>query len=122
MEPRTSQGQMVSYYLKMEPHLFRAAVEDQFARIRRERDAAQAAAREAPPAEQTDKGELVLYRRARLHSALLSAHPCIQLSELTTLLLDCAHSARARRAVGCLRAPLSLGTSVHRTGGGGTGA
>ncbi len=90
MEPRTSQGQMVSYYLKMEPHLFRAAVEDQFARIRRERDAAQAAAREAPPAEQTDKGELVLYRRAGRRSAPQFSHPCVQRSELT----PCCSSAR----------------------------
>ncbi len=56
---------MVSYYLKMEPHLFRAAVEDQFARIRRERDAAAAAAKEQPPAAQSEKSELVLYRHAR---------------------------------------------------------
>ncbi len=99
MEPRTSQGQMVSYYLKMEPHLFRAAVEDQFARIRRERDAAQAAAREAPPAEQTDKGELVLYRRAGQRSAPQFSHPCMQLSELTTLLFVCAHNYSSARTV-----------------------
>ena len=65
MEPRTSHGQMVSYYLKMEPHLFRAAVEDQFARIRAERDAAAAAAKEQAPEAQPEKSELVLYRRAQ---------------------------------------------------------
>ncbi len=64
MEPRTSHGQMVSYYLKMEPHLFRAAVEDQFARIRAERDAAAAAAQEQAQEAQPEKSELVLYRRA----------------------------------------------------------
>ena len=64
MEPRTSHGQMVSYYLKMEPHLFRAAVEDQFARIRAERDAAAAAAKEQAQDAQSERSELVLYRRA----------------------------------------------------------
>ena len=65
MEPRTSHGQMVSYYLKMEPHLFRAAVEDQFARIRAERDAAAAAAKEQAQEAQPEKSELMLYRRAQ---------------------------------------------------------
>lgn len=72
MEPRTSHGQMVSYYLKMEPHLFRAAVEDQFARIRAERDAAAAAAKEQAQEAQPEKSELVLYRRARLFDCLLN--------------------------------------------------
>lgn len=64
-KPRTSLGEMVNYYLKMEPHLFKEAVNTQFERIREEREATAAAAKEreknAPPAS-SDKSELVLYR------------------------------------------------------------
>ena len=64
-KPRTSLGEMVNYYLRMEPHLFKEAVNTQFERIREEREATAEAAREreknAPPAS-TDKSELVLYR------------------------------------------------------------
>ena len=55
----------MNYYLRMEPHLFKEAVNTQFERIREEREATAEAAREreknAPPAS-TDKSELVLYR------------------------------------------------------------
>ncbi|CAL5219382.1 g1204 [Coccomyxa viridis] len=65
-KPRTSLGEMVNYYLRMEPHLFKEAVNTQFERIREEREATAEAAKEreknAPPAS-TDKSELVLYRR-----------------------------------------------------------
>lgn len=81
MEPRTSHGQMVSYYLKMEPHLFRAAVEEQFARIRAERDAAAAAAKEQAQEAQSERSELVLYRRVGLCGFLLTKvidKPCYE--------------------------------------------
>ena len=56
---------MVNYYLRMEPHLFKEAVNTQFERIREEREATAAAAKEreknAPPAS-SDKSDLVLYR------------------------------------------------------------
>ena len=64
-KPRTSLGEMVNYYLTMEPHLFKEAVSTQFERIKEEREAAAEAARErqknAPPAS-SDKSDLVLYR------------------------------------------------------------
>jgi len=56
---------MVNYYLEMEPHLFKEAVNTQFERIKEEREEAAAAAKErqknAPPAS-SDKSEMVLYR------------------------------------------------------------
>ena len=64
-KPSTSLGEMVNYYLKMEPHLFKEAVDSQFERIKEEREATLAAAKEreknAPPAN-SSKSDLVLYR------------------------------------------------------------
>ena len=64
-KPSTSLGEMVNYYLKMEPHLFKEAVNTQFERIKEEREATLAAAKErekkAPPAD-ANKSDLVLYR------------------------------------------------------------
>ena len=64
-KPSTSLGEMVNYYLKMEPHLFKEAVNTQFERIKEEREEAAAAAKErqknAPPAS-SDKSEMVLHR------------------------------------------------------------
>ncbi|CAK0743020.1 hypothetical protein CVIRNUC_001438 [Coccomyxa viridis] len=65
-KPSTSLGEMVNYYLKMEPHLFREAVNNQYERIKEEREATAAAAKErqdSTPAASSDKSELVLYRR-----------------------------------------------------------
>ena len=65
LKPRTSHGEMVNYYLKMEPHLFKEAVQGQFERIREEREAARAAAKEKEAqlqAAASDKSDLVLYR------------------------------------------------------------
>ena len=65
VKPRTSHGEMVNYYLKMEPHLFKEAVQGQFERIQEEREAARAAAEEKEAQVQaaaSDKSELVLYR------------------------------------------------------------
>ena len=56
---------MVNYYLKMEPHLFREAVNNQYERIKEEREATAAAAKErqdSTPAASSNKSELVLYR------------------------------------------------------------
>lgn len=68
MKPRTSHGEMVNYYLKMEPHLFKEAVNSQFERIREEREAAVAKAKEKDKnaATANDKSELVLYRSDRI--------------------------------------------------------
>lgn len=64
VKPRTSHGEMVNYYLKMEPHLFREAVHSQFERIVQEREAAAAAAKakDTDAASANDKSDLVLYR------------------------------------------------------------
>lgn len=79
----------MSYYLKMEPHLFKEAVNTQFERIREEREATAEAAREreknAPPAS-TDKSELVLYRcpHCLLHrSTCRIPDDCPRMSALT---------------------------------------
>lgn len=45
--PKTPYGEMMAYYLKMEPGLFRAAVEGQFQRLKQEREQAQASSSEA---------------------------------------------------------------------------
>lgn len=39
VKPRTAYGEMLQYYLKMEPQLFKAAVEDQLHKLKAERDA-----------------------------------------------------------------------------------
>lgn len=64
-KPSTSLGEMVNYYLKMEPHLFKEAVSTQLERIREEREATAAAAKERQknaPLAASDSGELVLYK------------------------------------------------------------
>lgn len=38
-QPKTPYGQMLQYYLKMEPALFKTAVEDQLARLRDDKEA-----------------------------------------------------------------------------------
>ena len=90
MKPHTALGKMMSYYLKMEPHLFKAALEDQLRRLKEEKDKQQ----EQSELQVTDSKEVVLYRwgaaraagsagscpppgrRARQHAALSQALPC----------------------------------------------
>ncbi|KAK9820618.1 hypothetical protein WJX72_012335 [[Myrmecia] bisecta] len=60
-KPKSPVGEMLAYYAKQEPHLFRAAIEEQLLRIRDQREEEKKAAPEAPKS--TDKSELVLYRR-----------------------------------------------------------
>ena len=60
---QTALGEMMQYYLKQEPHLFRANVEEQLQRLRDERDAE--AERRSKHTEQqikADSSDLVLYR------------------------------------------------------------
>ena len=69
VKPKTAVGKMLNYYLKMEPHLFRAAIDEQFARIRSELDEKEKQEQELEQAEtkeQTSKSEIVLYRFALL--------------------------------------------------------
>ncbi|KAF8065452.1 UV-B-induced protein [Scenedesmus sp. PABB004] len=76
-KPKTPYGEMLQYYLRMEPQLFRAAVDQQLARLKAEADARAAAEEAAAAAGAADadgpdgaagdggrsKSELVLYRR-----------------------------------------------------------
>ncbi|GMH35743.1 hypothetical protein BSKO_03611 [Bryopsis sp. KO-2023] len=67
VEPRTPFGEMLTYYLKMEPQLFKTAVEDQLNHLKDEIEAQKAkdeAAKELQQAEEgADKSELILYQR-----------------------------------------------------------
>jgi hypothetical protein len=59
---------MLQYYLRMEPQLFRAAVDQQLARMKEEKDAKEAASPSDNEAadeagKQRSKSELVLYQR-----------------------------------------------------------
>ncbi len=66
MQPKSPVGQLVTYYLKMEPHLFQTAVAEQFQQLKAEKEQAeqqkqQSEAKEGQSQKQ-DKGEVVLYR------------------------------------------------------------
>ncbi|KAL0019738.1 hypothetical protein WJX77_008774 [Trebouxia sp. C0004] len=71
-KPRSPVGQMVTYYLKMEPHLFKDALDEQFRRLKDEKDEAERLAKQQQE-EQKEKqvqdkgkassGEVVLYQR-----------------------------------------------------------
>ena len=58
VKPQTPMGKMLSYYLKMEPHLFKAAVETELAKLRDERDKQS----EGQDVNVTDSVEVVLYQ------------------------------------------------------------
>ncbi|KAF6254514.1 hypothetical protein COO60DRAFT_1703295 [Scenedesmus sp. NREL 46B-D3] len=67
-KPKTPYGEMLQYYLRMEPQLFRAAVDQQLVRMKEEKDAKEAASASDEPAdeagrEQRSKSELMLYAR-----------------------------------------------------------
>ena len=51
---------MLDYYLRMEPHLFDAAIEKQLAELQDEKERKEQQAQESSPS--TDKNEMVLYR------------------------------------------------------------
>lgn len=68
VKPKTPYGEMLQYYLRMEPQLFRAAVDQQLARMKEEKDAKEAASPSDNEAadeagKQRSKSELVLYQR-----------------------------------------------------------
>jgi len=54
---------MAAYYLEMQPHLFRSAVESEFNKLREKREASSQAQAESPPAEGADSLDLTLSRR-----------------------------------------------------------
>ena len=83
VQPKTAMGEMLSYYLKMEPHLFKAALEEQFQRLQQEkeeRDALDAQRREQSQAASTSKNDLVLYR-----CVYLACNLCAVCSKTTTV-------------------------------------
>lgn len=75
-KPKSPAGEMVTYYLKMQPHLFHDAVNEQFRRLQEEKEEAAKAAQEQQEQrekEQKDKPkgeekglEVTLYRFALL--------------------------------------------------------
>lgn len=65
-KPKTPYGEMLQYYLKMEPQLFKAAVEQQLTRLRDEKDAKEdgkQSAEEQAGIAPTDSTDLVLQKR-----------------------------------------------------------
>lgn len=81
-KPRSPVGQMVTYYLKMEPHLFKDALDEQFQRLADERQEAEKLAKEQKEQQdeaQKDKadagtadGDMVLYRCSKHFDASCS--------------------------------------------------
>jgi hypothetical protein len=66
-KPKTPYGEMLQYYLRMEPQLFHAAVDQQLQRLKEEKDAKEEAVRKSQEEEsstaQRSKSDLVLYQR-----------------------------------------------------------
>jgi len=66
VKPRTAYGEMLQYYLKMEPELFQSAMEDQLNRLKEEREEKEKkerAIQEAAEKPNKDKTEVTLYKR-----------------------------------------------------------
>jgi hypothetical protein len=60
---KTPYGEMLQYYLRMEPQLVKAAVESQLSQLQEEREAKEAAQRQAREQQERDSIELSLYAR-----------------------------------------------------------
>lgn len=60
VQPRTPFGELLTYYLKMEPQLFKTAVEDHLSRLKEEKDAQQA--KDNVLEDAGSKPDLVLYK------------------------------------------------------------
>lgn len=66
VKPKTSYGEMLGYYLKMEPQLFKAAVEDQLMKLKSEREEKEKRRlqiEDSSSVGKKDKAELVLQKR-----------------------------------------------------------
>lgn len=63
-KPKTPYGEMLQYYLKMEPGLFRSAVDDQLQKLKAEKDAQEARKQQHADSQEggQDKAELTLYK------------------------------------------------------------
>ena len=73
VKPQTPMGTMLSYYLKKEPHLFKATLETQLQRLKDDKDRQQTQA----DLKVTDSTEVVLYRCAPvLKTAAKLTAPC----------------------------------------------
>lgn len=59
-QPKTPYGEMLQYYLRMEPHLFRTAVDSELAKLRDEKR--ERRAKEETLAASSDGTELALYK------------------------------------------------------------
>lgn len=60
---KTPYGEMLQYYLAMEPQLFKTAVEDQLEKMREEKEVKERTKAQAPREKDMDKAELALYQR-----------------------------------------------------------
>lgn len=64
VQPKTSYGEMLAYYLKMEPQLFKAAVEDQLHRLKVEREEKERQRKQIEDSTASkDRAELTLQKR-----------------------------------------------------------
>lgn len=61
--PQTPAGEMLSYYLSEQPHLFQDAVNEQLRLLETEKEEAKEKKKEKGDKEKTDPSELVLYQR-----------------------------------------------------------
>ena len=61
--PQTPAGEMLSYYLSEQPHLFQDAVDEQLRLLETEKEEAKEKKKEKGDKEKTDPSELVLYQR-----------------------------------------------------------
>eukprot|EP00195_Chlamydomonas_chlamydogama_P006118 CAMPEP_0202908678 /NCGR_PEP_ID=MMETSP1392-20130828/46850_1 /ASSEMBLY_ACC=CAM_ASM_000868 /TAXON_ID=225041 /ORGANISM="Chlamydomonas chlamydogama, Strain SAG 11-48b" /LENGTH=418 /DNA_ID=CAMNT_0049598121 /DNA_START=84 /DNA_END=1340 /DNA_ORIENTATION=+ len=63
-KPKTAYGEMLAYYLKMEPQLFKTAVEDQLSKLQEEREDKERRRRQLESGSNAaDASELTLYKR-----------------------------------------------------------
>lgn len=66
-KPKSPVGDMLAYYLKAQPHLFKDAIAEQFTRLKEQREAEAQQSQEADKGSKkpqaADKSEMVLYRR-----------------------------------------------------------
>lgn len=62
-KPKTAYGEMLSYYLRMEPQLFKTAVEDQLHRLKEEKEEKEKRKLQiSESASSNDAAELILMR------------------------------------------------------------
>ena len=73
-KPKSPVGDMLAYYLKAQPHLFKDAIAEQFIRLRDQRDAESQsleADKDSKKPKAADKSEMVLYRCSLSGSSII---------------------------------------------------